>query len=45
MLVKLSTKSKQIIVKSGHNMDLEVPDQVSAAIRMVVEAVRNKQKL
>lgn len=45
MLVKLSTNSKQIIVKSGHNMDLEAPDQVAAAIRMVIEAVRNNHKL
>jgi hypothetical protein len=45
MLVKLSTNSKQIMVKSGHNMDLEAPDQVSAAIRIVIEAVRNNHKL
>jgi hypothetical protein len=45
MLVTLSTNSKQVIVKSGHNMELEAPDEVSAAIRKVVEAVRNKRKL
>lgn len=45
MLVTLSTNSKHVIVKSGHNMELEAPDQVSAAIRMVVEALRNKRKL
>jgi len=45
MLVKLSTNSQQVIVKSGHNMDLEAPDDVAAAIRTVVEAVRRKQKV
>ena len=45
MLAKLSTNSKQVIVKSGHNMNLEAPDQVAAAIRMVIEAVRNNYKL
>jgi hypothetical protein len=45
MLVKLSTNSKQIIVKSGHNMNLEAPEQVTAAIRTVVEALRNHKKL
>jgi pimeloyl-ACP methyl ester carboxylesterase len=44
-LVKLSTNSKQIIVKSGHNMELEAPEEVSNAIRTVVEAVRNHKKL
>jgi len=45
MLVKLSTNSKQIIVKSGHNMNLEAPDEVAAAIRTVVEAVKRGGKL
>ena len=45
MLVKLSSNSKQVIVKSGHNMDLEAPDDVTSAIRTVVEAVRKKHKL
>jgi len=45
MLVKLSTNSKQVIVKSGHNMDLEAPEEVSTAIRTVVEAVRKGGKL
>jgi pimeloyl-ACP methyl ester carboxylesterase len=45
MLVKLSTNSRQILVKSGHNMELEAPDEVLAAIRAVVEAVRNHKKL
>jgi pimeloyl-ACP methyl ester carboxylesterase len=39
-LVRLSRKSRQIIVHSGHNMELEAPDQVSAAIREIVEAIR-----
>ncbi len=41
MLVHLSSNSKQIIVHSGHNMEVEAPDDVTAAIREVVEAVRN----
>jgi len=45
MLVKLSTNSKQVIVKSGHNMEVEAPEDVTAAIRMVVEAVRKGGKL
>ncbi len=44
-LVLLSSNSKQIIVKSGHNMDLEAPDEVAAAVRQVVEAVRAGKKL
>ncbi len=44
-LVKLSTNSKQVMVKSGHNMELEAPEDVSNAIRTVVEAVRDKKKL
>jgi hypothetical protein len=44
-LVQLSTNSKQIIVHSGHNMDLEAPDDVAVAIRLVVEAVRHHVKL
>lgn len=39
-LVKLSTDSIQIPVKSGHNMHLEAPDDVAAAIRRMVLAVR-----
>jgi len=45
MLVKLSTNSKQVIVNSGHNMDLEAPEAVTAAIREVVEAVRKHGRL
>jgi pimeloyl-ACP methyl ester carboxylesterase len=44
-LAQLSTNSKQIIVHSGHNMELEAPAEVSAAIRQVVEAVRRHGKL
>jgi hypothetical protein len=29
----------------GHNMELEAPEDVSAAIRRVVEAVRHHSKL
>jgi pimeloyl-ACP methyl ester carboxylesterase len=44
-LALLSTNSKQIMVHSGHNMDLEAADDVTAAIRDVVEAVRKHAKL
>ena len=40
MLLTLSRNSKQVIVNSGHNMDLEAPEAVTHAIRAVVEAVR-----
>jgi pimeloyl-ACP methyl ester carboxylesterase len=40
-LVLLSTDGKQIFVHSGHNMQLEAPDDVTAAIRDVVTAVRH----
>jgi pimeloyl-ACP methyl ester carboxylesterase len=39
-LAHLSTNGRQIIVRSGHNMHLEAPDDVAAAIRTVVESVR-----
>jgi pimeloyl-ACP methyl ester carboxylesterase len=45
MLAKLSTNSKQIMVHSGHNMDLEAPAEVTAGIREMVEVVRGKGKL
>jgi pimeloyl-ACP methyl ester carboxylesterase len=44
-LTLLSTNSKQVIVHSGHNMHLETPDDVTAAIRDVVQAVREQKKL
>ncbi|MBV8865648.1 MAG: hypothetical protein JO210_09675, partial [Acidobacteriaceae bacterium] len=39
-LVLLSSNGKQVIVHSGHNMNLEAPEDVSNAIREVVSAVR-----
>jgi len=45
MLVKLSTNSKQVVIESGHNMNLEAPDKVAAAIREVVDAVREHRLL
>jgi pimeloyl-ACP methyl ester carboxylesterase len=44
-LALLSANSRQVIVHSGHNMDLEAPGDVTAAIREVVEAVRRHGKL
>jgi pimeloyl-ACP methyl ester carboxylesterase len=40
-----STNSRQVIFRSGHNMNLDVPDDVTAAIREVVEAVRRHGKV
>ncbi len=45
MLARLSTNSKHIIIRSGHNMELEAPGDVIAAIRQMVEAVRQKKSL
>jgi len=39
-LALLSTKGKLTTVRSGHNMELDAPAEVTAAIRAVVEAVR-----
>jgi pimeloyl-ACP methyl ester carboxylesterase len=44
-LALLSTNSKQVMVHSGHNMDLEAPDDVTAAIREIVEAARRHGRL
>jgi len=45
MLVNLSSNNKQVIVKSGHNMEVEAPEDVAAGIRTVVEAVRKGAKI
>ncbi len=39
-LAQLSSRGKLITVRSGHNMELDAPDDVTAAIRQVVIAVR-----
>jgi pimeloyl-ACP methyl ester carboxylesterase len=44
-LAELSSNSKQIILHCGHNMELEAPEDVSSAIRRMVEAVRHHGKL
>jgi pimeloyl-ACP methyl ester carboxylesterase len=44
-LLRLSSNSAQMIVPSGHNMDLEAPALVSFAIHRVVKAVRLHQAL
>jgi hypothetical protein len=44
-LTELSSNSVQIIVPSGHQMHLEVPDVVAAAIQRVVVAVKAHQSL
>jgi pimeloyl-ACP methyl ester carboxylesterase len=42
MLARLSTKGKLVMVRSGHNMELEAPDDVVGAVREVVLAVRRR---
>ena len=44
-LAKLSSNSAQIVIRSGHNMDLEAPAAVSFAIHRVVNVVRTHQPL
>jgi pimeloyl-ACP methyl ester carboxylesterase len=44
-LAQLSTNGKQIILHCGHNMELEAPDDVAAAIREVVKAARTGGKV
>lgn len=44
-LAVLSTNSRQTFVKSGHNMELEAPDEVVSAIRTLIDAVRKHHKL
>jgi pimeloyl-ACP methyl ester carboxylesterase len=44
-LTQLSRNSRQVVVRSGHNMNLEAPDAVASAIRQVVAAVRHHSKL
>jgi pimeloyl-ACP methyl ester carboxylesterase len=39
-MARLSKSGRQIMVQSGHNMEIEVPDVVAAAIREVVNQVR-----
>lgn len=44
-LALLSTNSKHLILPSGHSMQIEAPASVAAAIREVVQAVRNHSAL
>jgi hypothetical protein len=44
-LAKLPSNSRQIIVHSGHNMELEAPEEVTAAIHTVLVAARNGGKM
>jgi hypothetical protein len=39
-LVALSSNGKQVIVHSGHNMELEAPDDIAKTIREVLDSVR-----
>jgi pimeloyl-ACP methyl ester carboxylesterase len=42
-LARLSKNGKQIVVRSGHNMQIEAPDAVAEAIRLVVNSVRHRK--
>jgi pimeloyl-ACP methyl ester carboxylesterase len=44
-LTLLSTNSRQIIVSSGHNMEIEAPEEVAAAIQQVCVAVRKGARI
>ena len=44
-LARLSTNSRQLMIASGHNMELEAPDQVVDALRLIVDVVRHRRKL
>jgi pimeloyl-ACP methyl ester carboxylesterase len=44
-LTLLSTNSAQIIVSSGHNMEIEAPEEVTAAILRVCAAVRKGSRV
>jgi pimeloyl-ACP methyl ester carboxylesterase len=44
-LVLLSSNSKQIFVRSGHNMELEVPGHVTDSIHKLIETIRADHKL
>jgi hypothetical protein len=41
----LSSNRRQVIVHSGHNMNLEAPEEVTSAIHEVVNAVRDHRRL
>src|SRR5258708_4005916 len=41
-LARLSSNGKQRIVHAGHDMQLEAPDEVAAAINEVIQAVRHR---
>ncbi len=41
-LARLSRMGRQVVVPAGHNMEIEAPDAVAAAIRDVVLAVRRQ---
>lgn len=44
-LASLSSDSRQIILKGGHNMELESPLAVVSAIREMTEAVQSRHKI
>ena len=44
-LAQLSTNSRQVFIRTGHNMEVEAPAAVTTAIHEVVEAVRRQRPL
>jgi pimeloyl-ACP methyl ester carboxylesterase len=43
-LAALSTNGRQVFLRTGHNMELEAPDDVSAAIQEIIVAVRRHRR-
>jgi hypothetical protein len=41
-LAALSSNGNQRIIRAGHNMQLEAPDDVAEAIKEVIHAVRHR---
>jgi pimeloyl-ACP methyl ester carboxylesterase len=41
-LARLSSNGSQRIIRAGHNMQLEAPDEVAEAIKWVIQAVRHR---
>jgi pimeloyl-ACP methyl ester carboxylesterase len=44
-LTLLSNNGRLVMVRSGHNMEIDAPDDVTAAIREVVQAIRTHRRL
>jgi len=45
MLARLSSNSKEIVINSGHNMEVEAPDEVIKVIKQMIDAVRTGRRV